>query len=171
MAVRVALLRAVNVGGTGVLAMDDLSRLCVEIGLRSPRTYLASGNVVFDSDDGEAAIKTALEQGLARHMGTPVDVLIRNAAEMAAVLDGNPFPGADPRRTVAIFLDAPPPPDLLDGVTGRQGEEIRPGRREIYVHYGDGMARSRLRIAAAAKGTARNMNTVARLSAMATSRP
>lgn len=167
MVARVALLRAVNVGGTGTLVMADLVRLCGEIGLRAARTYIASGNVVFDSDDDEASIKAALEAVLARHMGAPVGVLVRDAAEMAAVLADNPFADADPRRTVAIFLDAPPPPDLLDGVTGRGAEDIRPGRREIYVHYGDGMARSRLGIAAAARGTARNMNTVARLAAMA----
>jgi uncharacterized protein (DUF1697 family) len=50
---------------------------------------------------------------------------------------------------------------------GLQGEALRLGLREIYVHYGAGMARSKLRIPAAAAGTARNMNTVARLAAMA----
>lgn len=170
MTVRVALLRAVNVGGKGRLSMADLTRLCVGIGLRAPRTYIASGNVVFDADGDEASVKAELEAALARHMGAPVGVRLRDATEMAAMVAGNPFPDADPRRTVAILLDTPPPADLLDGVSGCRDEEIRLGAREIYVHYGDGMARSRLRIAAASTGTARNINTLTRLADMAAGR-
>ena len=80
---------------------------------------------------------------------------------------GNPFPDASPSKTVAIFLDEPPPGDSLERATGRAGEEVRLGRREVYVHYGDGMARSRLKIPAARAGTARNINTIARLADMA----
>ena len=99
--------------------------------------------------------------------GKPVGVLVRTAAEMAAVVAANPFPGASPSRTVAIFLDEPPPRDAVERATGMAGEEIRLGVREIYVHYGDGMGRSRLKIPAAVAGTARNINTVTRLAAMA----
>ena len=105
----IALLRAVNVGGTGKLPMSDLAALCAQVGFERVRTYIASGNVVFD-DDGS---------------------------------------------------------DALDKVTGRADEELRLGRREIYVHYGQGMGTSKLKIPAAKAGTARNMNTVAKLVEMA----
>ena len=82
---------------------------------------------------------------------------------MAAVLKSNPFPRSAPNRTVAIFLDDPPPADALDHITGRTDEEMRVGKREIYVAYGSGMGRSRLKIPAAEKGTARNINTIAKL--------
>jgi uncharacterized protein (DUF1697 family) len=163
----VILLRAVNVGGTGKLPMSDLIALCQKAGLTEIRTYIASGNVVCRSDRTEAEVKAAVEAALAAYAGKPVGVLVRSAAEMAQVLAANPFPDAAPNRTVAIFLDAPPPADALDKVTGRQGEEMRLGKREIYVHYGDGMARSKLAIPAAKAGTARNMNTVAKLAEMA----
>jgi uncharacterized protein (DUF1697 family) len=93
-------------------------------------------------------------------------VLVRSAAEMAAVLAASPFPTAAPNRTVAIFLDEPPPRDALDRITGRTVEDIRLGRREIYVHFGSGMAGSKLKIPAAKAGTTRNMNTVAKLAEM-----
>ncbi|MDR6289383.1 uncharacterized protein (DUF1697 family) [Inquilinus ginsengisoli] len=163
----VILLRAVNVGGTGKLPMSDLKALCETAGLADIRTYIASGNVVCRSDKTEAKVKAAVEAALEARAGKPVGVLVRTAAEMAQVLAANPFPDAAPNRTVAIFLDAPPPADALDKATGRQGEEMRLGRREIYVHYGDGMARSKLAIPAAKAGTARNMNTVAKLAEMA----
>lgn len=166
MATFVALLRAVNVGGSGTLPMGELRRLCANAGFLAARTCLASGNAVFESQGSEAEVKAALERELHAHMGRPVDVLVRGAAEMAAVLADNPFPGAAPNRTVAIFLDHPPAADALDTVAGRRGEDLRLGRREIYVHYGDGMARSTLRIPAAERGTARNMNTIAKLVAL-----
>jgi uncharacterized protein (DUF1697 family) len=98
-----------------------------------------------------------------------VGVVVRTAAEMAAVLAVNPFSDRPGNRTMAYFLDGPPPADLLAGVTGRNGEAIAPGLREIYVAYDQGMGASKLKIPAAAGGTARNLNTVAKLAALAAS--
>src|SRR5947209_591374 len=163
----VALLRAVNVGGTGKLPMSELKAMCEELGFASVRTYIASGNVVFTSRKSEAAVKAALEKRLEAFAGKLVGVLVRSAAEMAKVSAENPFPRAAPNRTVAIFLDRAPPRDVLAGVRGPKDEEIKLGRREIYVHYGEGMGQSKLVIPAAKGGTARNMNTVATLAKMA----
>jgi uncharacterized protein (DUF1697 family) len=163
----VALLRAVNVGGTGKLPMSDLKAMCEASGFAGVRTFIASGNVVFGSEKSEAQIKAALEARLKAYAGKPIGVLVRTAAELAAVLKANPFPQAAPNRTVAIFLNKPPPATCLAEISGQAGEEVRLGNREIYVHYGDGMAKSKLRIPAAAEGTARNMNTIAKLTALA----
>jgi uncharacterized protein (DUF1697 family) len=86
---------------------------------------------------------------------------------MAAVLAANPFAKGEPKHTCAIFLDTAPPRDALDHVKGRSDEELALGRREIFVHYPSGMGRSKLRLPAASAGTARNMNTVAKLAEMA----
>jgi uncharacterized protein (DUF1697 family) len=165
MPVFVVLLRAVNVGGTGKLPMGDLKRLCEKAGFQNVRTYIASGNVVAERDGAEA--KAALEAELGAYAGKPVGVIIRTAAEMARVVADNPFPDRPASRTVAIFLDHAPPPDALKDVKGQADEELQLGAREIYVHYPDGIGRSKLRIPAAGDGTARNMNTVAKLAAMA----
>jgi uncharacterized protein (DUF1697 family) len=163
----IALLRAVNVGGTGKLPMTELKAMCEAAGLAKVKTYIASGNVVFQSKLSEAKVKAILEAALAAYAGKHVGVAIRTAAEMAAVLAANPFPKAAPNRTVAIFLDQPPPANALEATTGQKDEETSLGLREIYVHYGDGMADSKLRIPAAKTGTARNINTVAKLAEMA----
>ena len=167
----IVLLRAVNVGGTGKLPMAGLRAMCEAIGFEDVRTYIASGNVVLRSARGgahdEKQVKALLEKELARHAGKPVGVLVRTPAEMAAVLAGNPFPRAAPNRNVVVFLDEAPGPDALATISHRNEEEIALGKREIYIHYGEGMADSRLRIPAAKSGTARNMNTVARLVEMA----
>lgn len=167
MAAFVALLRAVNVGGTGKLPMTELKAMCEELGFAAVRTYIASGNVVFTSRKTESAIRTALEKRLHLYAGAPVGVIVRSAAEMAQVLADNPFPKLAPNHTVAIFLDKAPPSDALAGIRGRKNEELRLGRREIYVHYGAGMGTSKLVIPAAKSGTARNMNTIATLATMA----
>src|SRR5665213_2190276 len=163
----VALLRAVNVGGTGKLPMSDLRDLCDQLGFASVRTYIASGNVVFSSRKSEAAIKVSLEKRLQAYAGKPVGVLVRSAAEMAQVLADNPFPKAAPNRTMAVFLDRAPPANTLEGIRGQRDEQIALGRREIYIHYGDGMAKLKLVIPVAKTGTARNINTVATLARMA----
>jgi uncharacterized protein (DUF1697 family) len=89
---------------------------------------------------------------------------------MAEVLARNPFPKATPNHTVAIFLDVAPSKKVLRGITGVNGEEVRLGVREIYVHYGSGMGRSKLKVPGAEAGTARNINTIAKLAEMAASR-
>src|SRR5580698_5969750 len=150
----IALLRAVNVGGTGKLPMSDLKEFCEQLGFGAVRTYIASGNVVFTSRKSEAAIKAALEKRLETYAGKPVGVLVRTAAEMAQVLSDNPFPKAAPNRVMAVFLDQAPPADTLTSARGRRDEQIQLGRREIYIHYGEGMANSKLVLAAAKTGTA-----------------
>ena len=163
----VALLRAINVGGTGKLPMADLKAMCGEAGFASVETYIASGNVVFDSKASAAKVKAALEARLLDYAGKPIGVIVRTAAEMAAVLAANPFAKLSSTYTVAIFLDRPPPLDALDHAVGGTDETMGLGRREIFVHYPSGQGRSKLRIPAAKSGTARNMNTIAKLAAMA----
>jgi uncharacterized protein (DUF1697 family) len=167
----IGLLRAVNVGGTGKLPMAELRAMCERVGFAAVQTYIASGNVVFETKLSELDARRALERALAAYAGKPVGVIVRTAAEMAAVLAKNPFSGEAPNRTVAIFLDQAPPAHALTKTTGRRTERMALGKREIFVHYGDGMGDSKLKIPVAAQGTARNMNTVAKLIELASKPP
>ena len=94
----IALLRAVNVGGTK-LPMADLRALLEGLGLTNVRTYLQSGNAVFDaSDDAEppAALATAIEVRIERDLGPRVGVLVLPGEAMADIAAANPFlAGAD----------------------------------------------------------------------------
>jgi uncharacterized protein (DUF1697 family) len=163
----VALLRAVNVGGTGKLPMADLKRLCEKAGFSNVQTYIASGNVIFQSKLTTAQAKALLISRLERYTGKPVGVIIRTPAEMEAIVEKNPFPDCAPNRTIAIFLDGPVAANVLDGVTGQKDEQIKIGKNEIYVHYGEGMAASKLKIPYAKNGTARNINTITKLAELA----
>jgi uncharacterized protein (DUF1697 family) len=134
MPVFVVLLRAVNVGGTGKLPMSQLKAMCESAGFEGVQTYITSGNVVFRSAKPELQVKTALEARLEAYAGKRVGLLVRTAAEMAAVLKENPFPQALPNRTVAIFLDQPPPTDALKGITGQIGGICIPGALADALH-------------------------------------
>lgn len=168
----VALLRAVNVGGTGCLPMADLKAMCENIGLANVRTYIASGNVVFQSTLSAATVKAHLEESLDDVAGKPVGVVMRSADEMVAVVAQNPFPNDAPNRVVVMFMDEALEAAALAGISGQQSEQVSFGLgqrsgRELYVHFPDGQADSKLKIAAAKKSTGRNMNTVAELALMA----
>ena len=162
----VALLRAVNVGGTGKLPMKDLVQLCTDAGFVDVQTYIASGNVVFATDLPTDQAKTALEARLEAYAGRPVPVFIRTGLELSRILDANPFPEKPGNRTMVVFLGGTPPKDTLEQATRLKTEEVRLGERELYIHYGEGMGQSKLKIPAAQSGTARNMNTVAKLVTM-----
>jgi uncharacterized protein (DUF1697 family) len=159
----IALLRAVNVGGTGKLPMADLKVLCAELGFGRIETYIASGNVVFDCDMPAARVQAQLEKRLLAYAGKTVGVLVRTASEMRTILKRNPFSDKEPSLTHSFFLKEKPSSEALDDVRGRGGEELRLGQREIYVYYPTGMGKSKLRIPAAKLGTSRNLNTVAKL--------
>ena len=162
----VALLRAVNVGGVA-LKMADLKAACEAAGFDHARTYIASGNAVFASPLGEAKVQAELERQLEAGIGKRIPVLIRTATDMKALVAANPFPEADPSRNYVLFLDKPPTDDVIEAARHVTVEELRLGKRAIYVHYPNGMGRSKLTIPAAKTGTARNMNTVAKLAEMA----
>jgi uncharacterized protein (DUF1697 family) len=167
MTLYVALLRAVNVGGRGILKMEDLQAVCVACGLENVRTYIQSGNILFDSKRSERSLKQELERVIADKMGRSVGVLIRTAPELRAVLDANPFPKADSSLVGVVFLPKAVPARLLTELALAGPEDVRMIGREIFVHYPDGIGRSKMKLPFAADGTTRNLRTVAQLIALA----
>lgn len=168
MAVFVALLRAINVGGTGILTMKKLSILCTNLGLHKVRTYAQSGNVIFESFLLKKAVRDALEQALTKEMGKRLDVVVLTAAELRSVLRNNPFQNAPPAKVAVVFRSGSLPEALLEDLVIPNGEEVRPTKKQIYIHYPNGMGRSKLRLpSSVGVTTVRNINTVAKLVAMA----
>ena len=161
-----ALLRAVNVGGTGALPMATLKAIGEACGFADCRTYIASGNLLFASDLPESEVKAALESRLLDWAGKPIDVFVRTGEELAAVVAANPFPDANGSRHMVFFYDAPPPSDLIEQCRDRQGERLALGARELHVDYGEGIRTSKLKIPGKTERTARNINTVRKLATM-----
>ncbi len=163
MPTHLVLLRAVNVGGTGLLPMADLRALAEGLGFERVRTHLASGNLLVDSPLSADAVQDRLSEALAQRQGRAVGVVMRTAADLARVLDEQPFRDAAPNRVLVSFLPGPVPADALATVRHQADEQIALLAQEVVVHYGAGMGASKLRVPAAEAGTARNLNTVAAL--------
>ena len=176
----VALLRAVNVGGTGKLPMADFRKLLEGLGFKNVETYIQSGNAVFDGPGSAAKVKAAVTTGLEKLMGTPVEVTVRTHEELSLVIAENPFAAeaaADGARVHVAFLAGP-------AGAGAQAALLSivaryPARRDrfhlagehIYLHLPDGAAETKfsgktLDKAIGVAGTGRNWNSVLKLHAM-----
>lgn len=160
----VALLRAVNVGGTGKIEMARLRKALGATALEQVRTYIASGNVVFAGPDDDAMVRQVLVDAISGEFGAAPDIILRTGKEMAATLASNPFPDAPGNRVMVLFCHGPAE---VGELRHQRDEEVVASGREIFVHYGEGIGQSKLVVPAAKHGTMRNMNTVAKLAAMA----
>jgi uncharacterized protein (DUF1697 family) len=174
----IALLRAVNVGGNAKLAMSNLRAAAEKAGLKNVRSLLQSGNLVFDAGSrAPSAVEKLLETVCARSFGLKTDVYVRTDAELAALIEANPFPKearSDPGHLLVLFLreepDAAAHKALQGAIKGR--EQVRGGGRHAYITFPDGIGTSKLTSAFLARylgepGTGRNWNTVLKLADLA----
>lgn len=160
----VVLLRAVNVGGNNKIPMAELAAMATRLGLEQARTYIASGNLVFASAQGEDELHRLIEDAIEAEFGARIGVLVRSAAELADVAARCPWPDRPGNRVLVLFTDEVP---SLDGVRHQSGEVLALGQREIFIDYGEGIGTSKLVVPASKAGTARNMNTVRKLAELA----
>jgi uncharacterized protein (DUF1697 family) len=176
-----ALLRGVNVGGHNKIAMADLRQLAADIGHGDIATYIQSGNLVFTSSDRDAAgLAATLEREIAARLGVRPAVVVVSAAELAGVIEDNPFPDEpNPKYIHAVFRNDNLSPQAIAAAaqatararTRGSGDEAVVVGRTLFLHTPGGLGRSELaeqltRSAAQAGGTARNWATVTRLMAM-----
>lgn len=167
MTVFVALLRAINVTGTGVLPMAELRALCEEAGFSNPTTYIQSGNVVFGSKLSADKTKAKFEKALAAKMGKAHGVMLRTADELDAILKKVPFKKADPKFVVVLFTDDAPTKAEMAAIATPGKEEWKLLGSDLVIHYAGGQGASKLKIPFAKRGTARNLNTITKLRDMA----
>lgn len=159
----VALVRGVNVAGTGKLPKDELKAMGEACGFEKVRTFINSGNLLFTSDLAERTVKQRVEEKLSSFFGRPVPVFVRSAKEIAESEERNPFDDDKPSRVMAHFIDEQPSQAMLDDARDVQGERLALGPRLIYVSYGEGIGKSKLKLPAVKQGTARNMNSVGKI--------
>ena len=143
--------------------MSELRELCEQAGFENVVTYIQSGNVVFRSKVAAPEAKRALEAALSKKMGKHVDVLLRTPAELDAILRRNPFKNVAPNRLLVLFLDRAIPKNGLVNLEIPGREEVKASGREVFIHYPDGMGRSKLKIPLTGSATGRNLNTVRKL--------
>jgi uncharacterized protein (DUF1697 family) len=168
MARYVALLRGINLGATRRVSMPDLRALLTERGYQDVATLVQSGNVVLSTPVKAAELPARLEGELADAFGLDIPVLVRTRAQLAEVVEADPFAGVatEPKRYYVTFFAAKPPAAALKAVLDRDwgAEQVTARGREIYAWHPDGLQSSKLARAIGAErlgsGTARNWNTV-----------
>lgn len=165
----VALLRGVNVGGHRRVPMAALREALGAAGLGDVRTHLQSGNAVFrGGPDDEAEVAALVRAAVHSACGVDADVVVRTGAALGDVVARLPWPAraAEPALLHVLFLSTVPTGLRVAGVA--DAEEVRPDGREVWLWYGSGAGRSRLRVdAPGVVATARNWRTVQALAAMA----
>ena len=163
----VALIRGINLGKAKRVRMADLRAALEAAGYEDVRTYVQSGNVVLRSDRSAAAVA----KDVAKATGHDVEVMVRTGAQLAKVVEGNPYPQVTDGKTLHVaFLDGGEPV-LPDGDFAP--EECTLAHGELYVWLPDGMRDSKLVKALSEKAlgvraTWRNWNTVTALHEMST---
>lgn len=169
----VALLRGINVGGKNKLPMADLAAMFREAGCDDVRTYIQSGNVVFRAGPALAGdIPSLISASILDQFGYRIPVVTRTASEFREIVKANPFSesGTEANKLLVLFLADLPDRAQVEALDPNRspGDEFAVVGREVFLHYPNGVARSKLTNAyfdsrLSTTGTARNWRTVGRL--------
>ena len=169
MVTRIVLLRAVNVG-PAKLPMAQLRELAAELVATAPRTYIASGNLVCEVDGDTAAFDRRLRAGVERRFGFDRDVISRSPGEVSAALAAHPFEVVEARFSYVSFLAGEPTEAALEKARSypTYDDSWQVIGREMHIRYAHGAGRPEMNSDAIGRalgvpGTARNLNTVAKL--------
>lgn len=175
MAVYVSLFRAINVGGNSKVSMADLKAVHEGLGLTNIKTYLQTGNVVFESEEETAPAKLAasIKHEFEKKFGFGTEVMVRSAADLQKIESKNPFLKDADKATkwvVVLFLtDSPAEKDFQALKEAYKGpEEMVLKGQELYAYYSESIGHSKLTNVLIEKklkvlGTGRNWNTVSKL--------
>jgi uncharacterized protein (DUF1697 family) len=177
MATYVALLRGINVGGNKMVAMADLRAALTKAGFSNVQTLLQSGNVILDAAaSSPAKLESQLEAAVEKRFSLEVEIHVRSAAELAAVIKANPFAAEatrDPSHLLVTFYKTPVDRAKVKAaqaaITGP--ERLHADGRHLYMVFPEGIGRSKATVVVGKMlgpgGTARNWNTVQKLAALA----
>lgn len=178
MPVYIAMLRGINIGPHKRMKMEKLRASCEALDLQQVKTYIQSGNVVFQAARPTAtALSRKIEQRIVQDFGFSSDVILRTREELGRIIKNNPLlkeRGIDPARLHVVFLRDVPAPEAvkkLESLT-LPPDQVHPAGHEIYCYFPNGVSGSSLwkhpmdRVLAV-QTTMRNWNTVNTLYQMA----
>jgi uncharacterized protein (DUF1697 family) len=165
----VAFLRGINLGSINKVSMPRLRELAEGLGYTDVVTYINSGNLILTATDPAATIEERLHRAIADELGLKVDVAVRTPARLATIVAENPFPDGDPSQVTVAFLTRAAPAEAKRKVAARATEDepyVFSGQ-EVYVHYKQGIGRSKLSAKfsdlVGVSATVRNLRTVTKV--------
>jgi uncharacterized protein (DUF1697 family) len=173
----VALLRAINLGAKNKIPMAALRTLFEALGAKDVRTYVQSGNVVFESNASARDLRETIEKAIEHELGLDVTVLLRSARQLARIVRSNPFSARDQASLHVTFLEKRPKQSRVRALDPNRSPpgEFRVAGTEVYLHCPNGYGRSKLSNAffetgLDVAGTTRNWRTVTALAELAATR-
>ena len=175
MTIYIALLRGINVGGHNIIKMAELRQLLESMGLDKVKTYIQSGNVLFESEEGATQLTQRLEEEIRTTFGFSVPVILRTAEELTRIIQDCPYSldSLNEGESVQLaFLASKPSQEGIDYVESFQSEldECRVIGREVYLFFRQSIRDSKLATQLPKLGvpaTVRNWKTVLKLAALA----
>ncbi len=174
MTTRIALLRSVNVLGKNMIKMPELALAFEKAGFRNVRTYIQSGNILFETDEESADLLSAkIRELISKKFGLTIRAVVLDPQELADIIAQNHFvkrPGIDLSKQHVTFLDRDIDPGKAEKLLtyNYPPDEIIIGNRAVYVHCPDGYGRTKyhnnfIEKKLEANGTSRNWNTCQKL--------
>jgi uncharacterized protein (DUF1697 family) len=174
----IAMLRGINVSGHKVIKMELLRGSLTALGFSNVKTYVQSGNIIFDAPkDSPASLSRKIEQKILHDFGFPVPVFLRTSKEMQETIQRNPFlkiPSIDHSKLHVTFLSDMAPKTALEQLQPLviKPEQFHITGRDIYLYCPNGYGRTKLSNSAIEKrlsigATTRNWKTANTLLAMA----
>jgi len=180
----IALFGGINVGGRNILPMVELVDVLESLGLSSIKTYIQSGNVVFQGKNiNRVELSQRICAAIEKHCGFVIEVLILDVNELenatlavsAKQRASNPFPEAkaEPNTLHCFFLSSLPAKPNLAAIESvkKDSEQFRLIDRLFYLYAPEGVGRSKLAMKKVEKAlgvaaTARNWRTVSKIMEM-----
>jgi uncharacterized protein (DUF1697 family) len=168
----VAFLRGINLGPTNKISMPELRQMAEELGYTDVATYINSGNLLFVSTKKAAALEQEISAAISKRFGTSIDVAVRTPAQLRKILADNPYPDGSPSQVTVAFLTKAAPAGAKEKVAAMatEAEPFTFAGSEVYVHYSNGMGRSKLAekfsSVIGVSSTVRNINTVTKVLAL-----
>jgi len=174
----ISLLRGINVSGQKSIKMDSLRALYQTLGFTNIKSYIQSGNLIFDAPHNDPPkIITAIEKAIEREFGFSVPVQLRTPLDLTSIIDHNPFAEfteeANGTRVLVTFLAESPAPDKVELLQEyvSQPEKLTVLDRHVYLHCPNGYGISKLsntflESKLAVPATTRNWKTILKLHEM-----
>lgn len=174
----IAMLRGINIGSSKRVEMVRLKKMFEDLGFKNVRTYIQSGNVVFEGRGTVPGLAAKIDKGMMKEFGFSALIMMRTEDEMAQAIDNNPFvkqSQKNPAYVHVCFLSDAPAAEAVKALhtLGTKNEQVKRVGNEVYVYHVDGLGKAKvlnhgvLERVLRVKVTMRNWNTSSRLLEMA----
>jgi uncharacterized protein (DUF1697 family) len=171
----ISLLRGINVGGHNIIKMAELKKLLETMNLHKVKTYIQSGNVLFESEQEEPQLSKRLEEEISSTFGFQVPVIVRTDDQLEQIIQDCPYSAdslAEGESVQIAFLAGEPSHEGIAHLYtfNSELEECKVKGKEVYFYFRQSIRNSKLAAQLQKLGTAatvRNWKTVLKLAAMA----